>query len=276
MINLDRLAEVFAGGSYEIEDVYRLVIQPKSIWREFTTLMHGFLFIIRGEARIDVNGTVYELYPGAVFHAAPGMQLGSQVIGQAELEYYSLFYRLYKADDVNCTHECDSHFKLEPGANPRVIELLTMLHQNAYTSEGIGKLRVKELFLSIMHQVLIGCSHRESGRSPSERVIEEAIAYIHGHYMNPLTLDELAGLHAMSAKRFSYLFHKHTGFRPIDYVIHYRMERAIDLLKAGNFPIRDIAVSVGYANPLYFSRLFKRKFGVSPSAYTDQLDHHIY
>ncbi|AJS57231.1 AraC family transcriptional regulator [Paenibacillus sp. IHBB 10380] len=276
MINLDKLAEIFASGTYEIEDVYRLVIQPKSILREFTTVKHGFLFIIRGGARICVNGTVYELHPGSVFHAAPGMQLDSQVIGQSEFEYYSLFYRLDKLGDVNCTHECDSHFKLEPGANPRVIELLIMLHQNAHTSGGIGKLRIKELFLSIMHQVLIGCRYRESGSSPSKRVIEEAIAYINGHYMNPITLDELAELHAMSTKRFSYFFHKYTGFRPIDYVVNYRMERASDLLKAGNFPIRDIAVSVGYANPLYFSRLFKKKFGVSPSAYTHKLDNHIY
>ncbi|MNI06221.1 HTH-type transcriptional activator Btr [compost metagenome] len=215
-----------------------------------------------------VNGTVYELHPGSVFHAAPGMQMDSQVIGQSELEYYLLYYTLDQLGDVNRDHDYHSHFKLEPGANPRVIELLIMLHQNANTLGGIGKLHVKELFLSIMHQVLVGCRHRESGSSPSKRVIETAVAYINGYYMNPLTLDELAELHAMSPKRFSYFFHKYTGFRPIDYVINYRMERASQLLKAGNFPIRDIAVSVGYANPLYFSRVFKKKFGVSPSAYT--------
>ncbi|MCR8980830.1 AraC family transcriptional regulator [Brevibacillus laterosporus] len=276
MIDVDKLAEIFASGSYDIEGVYRLVIQPKSILREFRTVRDGFLFTIRGEARMCVNGTAYELHPGSVFHAAPGMQLESQVIGQSEYEYYLLFYRFDKLGDENSGHVCDSHFKLEPGANPRVIELLIMIHQNAHTLGGIGKLRVKELFLSIMHQVLVGCRHRESGSSPSKKVIEEAITYINGHYMNPLTLDELAELHAMSPKRFSYFFHKYTGFRPIDYVINYRMERASELLKTGNYPICDIAVSVGYANPLYFSRVFKKKFGVSPSAYTQKLDNPIY
>ncbi|OME87824.1 AraC family transcriptional regulator [Paenibacillus sp. FSL A5-0031] len=276
MINLDKLAEIFAAGTYEIEDVYRLVIQPKSILREFTTVRHGFLFIIRGEGRLCVNGKEYQLLPGSVFHAAPGMQMTSKVIGQSEFVYYSLFYKIDKLDDVNWTHECDSHFRLEPGANPRVMELLIMLHQNVHASGGIEKLRVKELFLSILHQILIGCRNRENASSPSKRVVEEAIAYINGHYMNPLALDELAELHAMSTKSFSYFFHKYTGFRPIDYVINYRMERASDLLKAGSFSIHDIAVSVGYTNPLYFSRLFKKKFGVSPSAYTHKLDNHIY
>ncbi|MCG7408307.1 AraC family transcriptional regulator [Paenibacillus sp. ACRRX] len=269
MIVLDKLAEIFASSSCDIEDANRLVIQPKSVLREFRTVRHGFLFIIRGEARMCVNGTAYELLPGSVFHAAPGMQLDSRVIGQSEFEYYSLFYRLDKVGDQNSGHECDSHFKLEPGASPRVRELLALLHQNAHTLGGIGKLRVKELFLSIMHQVLVGCKYREScSYDTSKKVIEEAVAYINGHYMNPLTLDELAELHAMSSKRFSYFFHKYTGFRPIDYVIHYRMERASELLQAGHFPIRDVAVSVGYTNPLYFSRVFKKKFGVSPSAYT--------
>lgn len=276
MIDLDKIAEIYASGSYDIEGVHRLVIQPESKLTEFRTVRHGFLFVIRGEARMCVNGTVYELHPGSVFHAAPGMELEAQVIGKSEYEYYLLFYRFNNVDDVNSSHECDSHFKLEPGANPRVIELLIMLHQNALTLGGIRKLRVKEVFLSVMHQVLVGCRHRESGGFPSIWVIEEAIVYISGHYMNPLTLDGLAELHAMSSKRFSYFFHKYTGFRPIDYVINYRMERARELLKVGNFSIRDIAVSVGYDNPLYFSRVFKKKFGVSPSEYRYKLDDHSY
>lgn len=270
MIDVEKLAEVFANDSYDIKEVYRLVIQPKSILREFRTVKYGFLFVIRGAARISVNGTVYELQSGSVLHAAPGMQMESQVAGQSELEYYSIFYRLDKIGEDNSDHECKAHFKLEPGANPRVIELLMMLHQHAHTLGGIGKLHVKELFLSILHQVLVGHRHRVSSGAPSQRVIEEAIEYMKRHYMNPLTLEEMAELHGMTPKSFSYFFHKYTGFRPIDYLINYRMERASELLKAGNFPIRDIAVSVGYANPLYFSRAFKKKFGMSPSAYADQ------
>jgi hypothetical protein len=48
----DKLDEIFANDSYDIEGGYRLVIQPKSIVREFRTVKHGFLFIIRGGARL--------------------------------------------------------------------------------------------------------------------------------------------------------------------------------------------------------------------------------
>ncbi|UKS31083.1 AraC family transcriptional regulator [Paenibacillus sp. HWE-109] len=272
MLDVERLAERFANDSYHIDNIYRLVIQPKSVHNAFRTLKYGFLFIIRGSVRISVNDTIYDLRRGDVFHAAPGMHMEAKVTSETELEYYSIFYSLDKRSVENSNHECNSHFKLEVETIPRVIELLTMLHQNAHTSGGIGKLRVKEIFLSVMHQVLVGYKNRVNSSSANKEVIEEAISYIKRNYMNQVTLEELADIHAMNSKRFSYYFYKYTGFRPIDFVIQYRMERASELLRIGNFPISDIAVSVGYANPLYFSRAFKKKFGVSPSAYLGKED----
>lgn len=261
LINKDQLADLFASHSFHIQEIYRLVIQPHSTLREFKTESAGFLFSIRGEARLNVNGKSYDLQPGSVIHVTPGCQLALQVISQSEYEYHSLFYHL----DCDKKSDCDTVFKLETGANPRIIEILTMLHQNVHTPGGMGKLRVKELFLRILYQILMGCKQEES--SPHERVIEEAIAYIRGQYMIPLTLQDLAELFDMNPKSFSYFFHKYTGLHPIDYVIQYRMERALEILKAGNISIRDVAMTVGYPNPLYFSRLFKKKFGVPPSAY---------
>ncbi|WP_333981992.1 AraC family transcriptional regulator [Bacillus pumilus] len=262
LINRDQLADLFASHSFHIQEIYRLVIQPHSTLSEFKTESAGFLLSIRGEARLNINGKSYDLQPGSVMHVTPGCQLSLQVISQSEYEYHSLFYHL------NCDKEsdCDTAFKLETGANPRIIELLTMLHQNVHAPGGMGKLRVKELFLRILYQMLMGCKQKES--SPNERIIEEAVAYIRGQYMNPLTLQDLAELCDMNPKSFSYFFHKYTGLHPIDYVIQYRMERAREILKAGNIPIRDVSMTVGYPNPLYFSRLFKKKFGVPPSAYT--------
>lgn len=269
-INLDRLAHTFARGCYALIRAHRVVIQPRSVLREFQTHKHGFVFPVRGEACMHVDGTRYRVYPGTVLHAAPGMRLDSQVIGAAEFEYYSVFYRLDQRFEEEMAAEFARHFLLEPGANSRVLELLAVLHQHIYAAGGLGELRTRELFLSLMHQVLVGCSYREGGVPAEKQVIEAAVAYMNGHYMHPLTLDELAGLHAMSVKRFSYFFHKYTGYRPIDYLIHYRMERACELLRIGSYAIRDVAASVGYANPLYFSRAFRQRFGISPTAYMEQ------
>lgn len=271
MMNVEKIADFFAERSFDIEGIYRLVIQPKSVLREFKTEKHGFLFTVSGEATMRVNGTTYNLHPGSVFHAAPNMVMDSQVIGDAAFEYYSLFYRFDKQGDA-LDLIGDQHYTLEAGFNPSVTEALMMIHRQAAIRESITRLRVKQLFLGILHHVLMASKHRDQEDSPRRRVADEAASYIHEHFMHPLTLDGLAELHGMNANSFSYYFHKYKGIRPIDYLVDYRMERARELLQTGHYSIRDIAASVGYGNPLYFSRLFKKKFGVAPTAYRDGQD----
>jgi|GEM_PF-5865638 len=123
MVDVDKLAGIFASGFCQIERVYRLVIQPHSILHDFRTARHGLLFPVRGKARMRVDGTVYDMHPGAVLHAAPGMQLDSQVLGQSEYEYYTTLYKpndpWLKGSDFA---ECSTHFKIEPSVSSRVIE----------------------------------------------------------------------------------------------------------------------------------------------------------
>lgn len=268
MIDLDRFAGAFADGSYFIERIYRFVIPPKSALREFRTVKHGFLFALSGEADIRADEQPYRLRPGTIFHAGPGTHLQWQTAGSAPFEYDLLFYSTEPTTADGDIHPCSRHFILEPGVIPEMADWLDELHQQAHAGGGLAKLRVKRTLLTLLEQVLTGCSRKEAGEASVKREIEDAVRYIHSHYMEVLTLDGLAERSGMPPKRFSYYFHKYTGSRPIDYVIGYRMEKAGELLRAGKFPIRDIAASVGFANPLYFSRAFRNKFGMSPSAYS--------
>jgi AraC-like DNA-binding protein len=266
---MDALAQALADDAYDIEKIYRFGIPPNSAARQFRTLKHGFLFAIAGEADIRADGVAYRMRPGTVFHAAPDTHLEWQAAGEQRFEYDLLFYRLDKRLAGEGSHPCDLHFVLESGTNPGMPDLLNGLHRHIGVDGGMARLRVKQLFFQLLHQVLKSAGEREHGDSTPQRVMEEAVAYIRGHYMQELSLDELARLHAMSPKRFSYYFHKYIGCRPIDYMIQYRMEKAGELLRTSKFPIRDVASSVGYDNPLYFSRLFRKKFGMSPSAYSE-------
>jgi YesN/AraC family two-component response regulator len=66
---------------------------------------------------------------------------------------------------------------------------------------------------------------------------------------------------------FSILFKKYTGSSPIEYVTKLRMDRAKHLLMNSTMPISCIAEEVGYADPLYFIRMFTRKTGVPPKKF---------
>ncbi|MEE2731251.1 MAG: helix-turn-helix domain-containing protein [Pseudomonadota bacterium] len=86
-----------------------------------------------------------------------------------------------------------------------------------------------------------------------------------------LDLDALAKAAHLSKFHFSKRYKALTGYSPIQHFIHLKMERACYLLDIGNQPVSHVASELGYADPQYFSRLFKKVTGLSPRQYR-QLD----
>lgn len=108
-----------------------------------------------------------------------------------------------------------------------------------------------------------------AGSSPSETDsrIYHALSYIHKNYGGSLTVEQLAEQEHLSISRFRTLFKLRTGLSPMDYLIVLRMNRARQLIAQTDLPVGEIAGEVGYEDQMYFSRLFKKKVGLTPSEY---------
>lgn len=94
--------------------------------------------------------------------------------------------------------------------------------------------------------------------------------YIEHHYHEAITVIQLAEMAGFNRKYFMELFKKLYGCSPLDYITGLRIERAKRYLVETNFRLREIAHRVGYSDEFYFSRKFKQKVGVSPSAFARQ------
>ena len=103
--------------------------------------------------------------------------------------------------------------------------------------------------------------------SEGERWVSAAKAYIHAHYHKPIHIEELAASLHIDRKYLRNLFVRHTGQSTQAYLLSVRIARAKELLDDTDTPIGIIASSVGYEDPLCFSRIFKKHVGLSPSAY---------
>ena len=118
----------------------------------------------------------------------------------------------------------------------------------------------------------VSLSFREElirARSNSTRsFVMRAKEYVHNNYSNEeLSLDGICEILGVSNSYFSTIFKKETGNSFIGYLTDYRMAQASRMLIETNEKSYIIAKSVGYADPNYFSYVFKRSFGVSPSKY---------
>ena len=87
------------------------------------------------------------------------------------------------------------------------------------------------------------------------------------HYAEPLTLAQLAETAGLSPSYFSALFVKVMGVSLREYINHVRVEEAKRLLTATDYPLSQIAVSVGFSDQSYFSKVFKQITGISPNRY---------
>jgi AraC-like DNA-binding protein len=106
-------------------------------------------------------------------------------------------------------------------------------------------------------------------RTSRFRSLESALTYLHQNIHQELSLSEMAEQSGLSISHFSYLFKQQTGYSPMDYFIHLKMQRACTMLSLTQKTVHEIAYEVGYSDPYYFSRIFKKVVGVSPRAYRE-------
>ena len=94
--------------------------------------------------------------------------------------------------------------------------------------------------------------------------------YFHENYMKKISIEEIAKSTYLSTTYITKIYKEITGDTPINYLINLRMEKAREILSEGHFSIQTVAKRVGYDDPYYFSKLFKKKFGYSPSTFKSQ------
>jgi YesN/AraC family two-component response regulator len=105
-----------------------------------------------------------------------------------------------------------------------------------------------------------------------QQIIGLAVDYILQQYMRPLTLDELARQAHLSPAYFSCLFSRKKRQTFTEFLTSTRLNKAKELLASGTkSPISDIARWVGYEDANYFSQVFKKNVGMSPTSYRKRI-----
>ncbi len=111
------------------------------------------------------------------------------------------------------------------------------------------------------------CGRAESCESEAVRKIGQSISYMLRHLDQPLQVATLASRANISPSHFFALFKRQIGCAPIDYFIRLRMQHACRLLDETVMSVKEIAATLGYDDPFYFSRIFKSVNHVAPSEY---------
>lgn len=121
----------------------------------------------------------------------------------------------------------------------------------------------RQLFLCCLYRII---QLSKEMKLPETDQISEAIGYIHEHLYGPISLEETAASCGLSLSRFKAKFKEETGITPRTFINYLKVEQAKQMLQKQE-AITDVSVRLGFDTPNYFSTLFKKYTGQSPSRY---------
>lgn len=235
-------------------------------------------FILSGSGKYRIDNHYYNIAEGDLLILNPGTK--HQALVPDTANPYTEFFVGFS--DVHF-HECKKNYLPLPGNDPvyptkgelrqRLFKLCTsMAAENEVCRYGryfmLKSYLIQILLLIIREQtdpveIRTGCSFESVNKS---YVVEQIVTYFEEHYNEKISLDQIAENMYLSPFYISKIFKSETGDAPIRHLINIRLEKAKELLENGlNGSIQEIAAQVGYEDAYHFSKLFKKKYGISPS-----------
>lgn len=218
----------------------------------YPTSRSALIVPLQGRADFCFDEQVLHAARGRLLHGCPNHLLTIRTVGEETFLYVVLYYDGKEDLLFSCAlPKPDEVFPL--------VEKIIATNRGTNLQEQYRTDALTEEFLDLIFSEAVPPSILSE-----QKLLQELVEYIHAHYREALTLQKIADHVGESKSRVSYLFYKHYQIRPIDYLIDYRIEKAVELLRDGA-SVGQAARSVGYSDALYFSRLFKKRLGFAPS-----------
>jgi AraC-like DNA-binding protein len=222
------------------------------------------LYCLAGEGWIKINGKTIQLTPntGFIIPENTGHKYGSSLKDawsiywvHFEGDYAKTFYNRFSASG-------DTSVKIAfDESRITLLNEIIKLLESDFTDEKVELTHFKLIaFLSSL-------CYSNALNSNVDDAISHSIAFMKTHLNGILTIELLANEACYSISRYSELFKQKTGYSPIQFFIRLKIQKSCEYLYFTNLNIKEICKEVGFEDPYYFSRMFKKQIGVSPSEY---------
>ncbi len=160
-----------------------------------------------------------------------------------------------------------SRLRLDIDAFSKVTHMIESIHHE-YAERQTGW---KTLVTADFMRLAVYLSRRyllDSGGNKNRIMqLADSMAYIEKHYTEQISIAALAALSHYSERQFIRLFKEAFSCLPMVYITNLRMQKARELLRNAELSITEVAVRCGYGDCNYFSRIFRKNNGMTPSAY---------
>ena len=229
------------------------------------------IYCIDGEGWFELNGKRELVIPHQFFILPKGI---AHKYGSNPTKPWTIYWMHFDGEKaaffaVGFDHPID----ISPNSNSRIQERLQLFEEIFNTlSKSLSMNNIYYSITSLFHFLgsmkFLG-EYRQSVELTTRKkdCIDEVIHFMHENIERKLTLDDLARQAGLSTSHLSLLFHKKTYYSPLQYLNHLRIQKACQLLDFTDMKINQISPKIGFEDSLYFTRIFKKNMGMSPSEY---------
>lgn len=240
---------------------------------------HELVYIRRGRGIHHINGHPYPIIAGDLYLMRPGedhrYETGAEPVDIINIIFYD---SLFSASDWAAVQDLpglapffrektSERHKLTLGPpDDHVVETLCERIRAELLRRPSGyRLLCRSLVLELLLTIARVAHGQDDGHAIGP--IATAIAYLHAHPEEPVTMGDLAAETGLSANYLGERFRAETGVTVADYLNRLRVDRARELLADSTSSVTDIALSTGFDGASYFGKVFRRLTGHTPRAY---------
>jgi AraC-like DNA-binding protein len=235
---------------------------------------HLLHFVLSGRGTFHCMGKSYTVEKGGAFFIYPGELVRYDADPEAPWEYRWIGFRGLQVDELLSRMDISPHrpvtsqpYSRRTAAYFRRIQQVLQDGGPSSDMRAGGWLRL--ILAELTHDKVLKAFREPEPASEIKRQVEQAIRWLTLQYSQQISIEQMAQTLGYHRTHLSKMFKQHTGLSPMSFLLQIRMERA-KLLLGEPLTIEQVAASVGFADALYFSKQFKKCFGVSPTEYRQE------
>lgn len=243
------------------------VYQPVATGRVLSD--YQLVYVARGRGSYFSEGAEKPVEEGTVIALFPGVRHAYRPDPATGWEEYWVGFKGSSVDRLQASgFHVPGHPLFRIGLEPSVLSIYSDIFRTVKEQAPFYQLRAGALVYLLLAEV-----HRLELRSEhhgeAELLVERAKFLMHENLYGQIDPGELGERLGAGRARFYEVFKSYTGLTPYQYFLHLKINRAKEILGSEGASVKEAALRLGFEDTYYFSRLFRKKTGVSPSAWAE-------
>jgi AraC family transcriptional regulator of arabinose operon len=235
--------------------------------RPHGTSQHILIACISGKGSCALDGREWKMEPGDLLFLPPREGHVYSADPRSPWTIFWMHFRGLRADDYLETLGVSRSRPVVSVDDPGILfdAFEDTFRHATHGFSGAAMTGLSTAFARLLGLVKVHLRAPGSRSRLSENRLLKVLAMMRDDLSHPWTLEELARESHLSVPHFTELCSKQTGLPPLGLLIRLRLQAAMELLQRGTHNVGEAAAAVGYEDPFYFSRLFRKHMGIAPS-----------